>query len=163
MRGGRGVIAIRALLLSCSRIRIIRVQSVFHPWRHSRSAPNGSAGSTIAPESCAMAPSCPPGSRRSTSCFWSFAAIPVCDSTTRWDSTSTAPKSAFRHANGAWPSWRLAPCAVNGSTDGTGLYLAGARDLAAVPVTVVFNATNVGFPAAINQGSISLAGNTSCC
>jgi glycosyltransferase involved in cell wall biosynthesis len=27
----------------------------------------------------------------------------------------------------------------NGSTDGTGLYLAGARDLAAVPVTVVSN------------------------
>ncbi len=31
-------------------------------------------------------------------------------------------------------------------------YLAGARDMAAVPVTLVSNASNVGFPAAINQG-----------
>ena len=40
----------------------------------------------------------------------------------------------------------------NGSTDGTGTYLAGVRDMSTVPVTVVSNATNVGFPAAINQG-----------
>ena len=40
----------------------------------------------------------------------------------------------------------------NGSTDGTGTYLAGLRDMSTVPVTVVSNATNVGFPAAINQG-----------
>ena len=40
----------------------------------------------------------------------------------------------------------------NGSTDGTAIYLAGVRDMAAVPVTVVTNATNLGFPAAINQG-----------
>jgi glycosyltransferase involved in cell wall biosynthesis len=32
------------------------------------------------------------------------------------------------------------------------LYLAGVQDSAAVPVTVVSNAANVGFPAAINQG-----------
>jgi glycosyltransferase involved in cell wall biosynthesis len=49
------------------------------------------------------------------------------------------------------PSWELIVI-DNGSTDGTGLYLAGARDLAAVPVTVVSNTTNLGFPAAINQG-----------
>jgi glycosyltransferase involved in cell wall biosynthesis len=40
----------------------------------------------------------------------------------------------------------------NGSTDGTGDYLAGVQDAAAVPVTVIANATNRGFPAAINQG-----------
>ena len=40
----------------------------------------------------------------------------------------------------------------NGSTDGTASYLAGVRDMAAVPVTIVSNPENVGFPAAINQG-----------
>ena len=40
----------------------------------------------------------------------------------------------------------------NGSTDGTAAYLAGVRDMASVPVTVVTNTTNLGFPAAINQG-----------
>jgi glycosyltransferase involved in cell wall biosynthesis len=49
------------------------------------------------------------------------------------------------------PAWELIAI-DNGSTDGTALYLAGARDLAAVPVTVVSNTTNLGFPAAINQG-----------
>ena len=40
----------------------------------------------------------------------------------------------------------------NGSTDHTDIYLAGVRDGAAVPVTVISNTTNRGFPAAINQG-----------
>ena len=40
----------------------------------------------------------------------------------------------------------------NGSNDGTAAYLAGVRDMASVPVTVITNTTNVGFPAAINQG-----------
>ena len=40
----------------------------------------------------------------------------------------------------------------NGSSDGTGTYLAGVRDMSTVPVTVVSNANNVGFRAAINQG-----------
>ena len=49
------------------------------------------------------------------------------------------------------PTWELIVI-DNGSTDGTAIYLEGARDMAAVPVTVVSNATNLGFPAAINQG-----------
>jgi Glycosyl transferase family 2 len=40
----------------------------------------------------------------------------------------------------------------NGSTDGTPDYLAGVSDMADVPVTVITNATNRGFPAAVNQG-----------
>src|SRR5271156_562618 len=40
----------------------------------------------------------------------------------------------------------------NGSTDTTATYLAGVRDMTTVPVTLVTNAKNVGFPAAINQG-----------
>jgi glycosyltransferase involved in cell wall biosynthesis len=40
----------------------------------------------------------------------------------------------------------------NGSTDGTGVYLAGIVDAAPVPVTVITNPTNLGCPVAINQG-----------
>jgi glycosyltransferase involved in cell wall biosynthesis len=40
----------------------------------------------------------------------------------------------------------------NGSTDGTAEYLAGVQDAAAVPLTVIANERNRGFPAAINQG-----------
>jgi glycosyltransferase involved in cell wall biosynthesis len=40
----------------------------------------------------------------------------------------------------------------NGSTDATADHLAGVQDAASVPVTVIANATNRGFPAAINQG-----------
>jgi glycosyltransferase involved in cell wall biosynthesis len=49
------------------------------------------------------------------------------------------------------PAWELIVI-DNGSTDGTAAYLAGVRDMASVPVTVVTNTTNLGFPAAINQG-----------
>ena len=49
------------------------------------------------------------------------------------------------------PSWELIVI-DNGSTDGTGEYLAGVQDASPVPVTVIANATNRGFPAAINQG-----------
>jgi glycosyltransferase involved in cell wall biosynthesis len=49
------------------------------------------------------------------------------------------------------PPWELI-AVDNGSTDATGKYLAEMRDLAGVPVTVVTNAANLGFPAAINQG-----------
>ncbi|MDR3623060.1 MAG: glycosyltransferase [Paludisphaera borealis] len=40
----------------------------------------------------------------------------------------------------------------DGSTDGTGVYLEGVADAAPAPVTVVRNASNRGFPAAVNQG-----------
>ncbi len=49
------------------------------------------------------------------------------------------------------PNWDLIVI-NNGSTDGTGDYLAGVQDASPVPVTVIANATNRGFPAAINQG-----------
>jgi GT2 family glycosyltransferase len=40
----------------------------------------------------------------------------------------------------------------NGSTDGTGAYLAGVQDSSPAPVTVISNGRNLGFPAAVNQG-----------
>ena len=40
----------------------------------------------------------------------------------------------------------------NGSTDGTGSYLKGVQDVSPVPVTIVSNTRNLGYPAAINQG-----------
>ena len=51
----------------------------------------------------------------------------------------------------------------NGSTDHTDIYLAGVRDGAAVPVTVISNSTNRGFPAAINQGLKAARASTWCC
>ena len=51
----------------------------------------------------------------------------------------------------------------NGSTDGTGTYLAGVQDAVPVPVTVVSNARNLGFPAAINQGLKERGGITWSC
>ncbi len=49
------------------------------------------------------------------------------------------------------PPWELIVI-DNGSTDDTAAYLAGVQDAAPVPVTIIANATNLGFPAAINQG-----------
>ncbi len=49
------------------------------------------------------------------------------------------------------PPWELIVI-DNGSTDGTGQYLAGLQDAAPVPTTIIANGSNRGFPAAINQG-----------
>src|SRR5947209_3134021 len=57
-------------------------------------------------------------------------------------------QALFRHTR---PAWELIVI-DNGSTDDTAAYLAGVQDAAAVPVTVISNARNLGFPAAINQG-----------
>ena len=46
----------------------------------------------------------------------------------------------------------------NGSDDGTGPYLNGVQDAAAVPVTVISNRENLGFPTAVNQGLQQAAG-----
>jgi GT2 family glycosyltransferase len=55
------------------------------------------------------------------------------------------------------PAWELI-AVDNGSTDGTADYLAGVRDAAPVPVTLISNAQNLGFPRAINQGLRAASG-----
>ncbi len=62
--------------------------------------------------------------------------------------TELCVQALFRHTR---PSWELIVI-DNGSTDDTAAYLAGVRDAASVPVTIIRNAQNVGFPRAINQG-----------
>jgi glycosyltransferase involved in cell wall biosynthesis len=57
-------------------------------------------------------------------------------------------QALFRHTRSPWELIVV----NNGSTDGTGDYLSGIRDAAGVPVTIVKNPGNRGFPAAINQG-----------
>ena len=49
------------------------------------------------------------------------------------------------------PPWELI-FVNNGSIDGTADYLAGVQDVSPMPVTIIANGTNRGFPAAINQG-----------
>ena len=49
------------------------------------------------------------------------------------------------------PPWELIVI-DNGSTDGTDAYLGGVQDASAVPVTVISNRENRGFPAAVDQG-----------
>jgi glycosyltransferase involved in cell wall biosynthesis len=48
-------------------------------------------------------------------------------------------------------SWELI-VVDNGSTDDTNAYLRGVQDAAPVPVTIIRNTRNLGFPRAINQG-----------
>jgi glycosyltransferase involved in cell wall biosynthesis len=54
----------------------------------------------------------------------------------------------LRHTHGPWELIII----DNGSTDGTAAYLANLRDAAPLPVTLISNTRNLGFPAAINQG-----------
>jgi len=56
--------------------------------------------------------------------------------------------SLKRHTRAPWELLVI----NNGSTDGTKEYLAGVQDGAPVPVTVIDNAINRGFPSAVNQG-----------
>jgi glycosyltransferase involved in cell wall biosynthesis len=62
--------------------------------------------------------------------------------------TRQCVSALLRHTR---PPWELIVI-DNGSTDGTAAYLADLRDTAPFPVTVIANAKNLGFPAAINQG-----------
>ncbi len=62
--------------------------------------------------------------------------------------TRLCVQGLFRHTRRPWELIVI----DNGSTDGTGDYLAGVQDASGVPVTIIANAQNVGFPRAINQG-----------
>ncbi len=64
------------------------------------------------------------------------------------DFTRLCLTALVRHTR---PPWELIVI-DNGSTDGTAAYLSGVRDVAPMPVTVISNSRNLGFPAAINQG-----------
>ena len=46
----------------------------------------------------------------------------------------------------------------NGSTDGTAIYLAGVQDASPIPITVVSNPTNRGYPTAVNRGLFAALG-----
>jgi glycosyltransferase involved in cell wall biosynthesis len=71
--------------------------------------------------------------------------VPCCN---QLEFTRQCFRALVRHTRGPWELIVV----DNGSSDGTAAYLAGAQDLAAVAVTVVTNAQNLRFPAAINQG-----------
>ncbi len=62
--------------------------------------------------------------------------------------TELCVQALFRHTR---PAWELI-AVDNGSTDDSAAYLAGVRDASSVPVTILSNPQNVGFPRAINQG-----------
>ncbi|SIN68756.1 Glycosyltransferase, GT2 family [Singulisphaera sp. GP187] len=68
--------------------------------------------------------------------------------------TSQCIASLARHTR---PPWELI-VVDNGSTDGTACYLAGIRDVAPFPVTILTNAENRGFPAGCNQGIAAARG-----
>jgi O-antigen biosynthesis protein len=55
----------------------------------------------------------------------------------------------LRHTHATWELIVI----DNGSTDGTAGYLANLRDAAPLPVTLISNSRNLGFPAAISPGS----------
>jgi glycosyltransferase involved in cell wall biosynthesis len=68
--------------------------------------------------------------------------------------TQLCIRSLLRHTRGPWELIVI----DNGSTDDTPAYLAGVRDAAPMPVRIIANAKNLGFPAAINQGLRASAG-----
>jgi O-antigen biosynthesis protein len=68
-----------------------------------------------------------------------------------WNQLEFTRKCIWALMRQTGPNWELIVI-DNGSTDGTGSYLAGVQDASPVPVTVIANFTNAGFPAAINQG-----------
>src|SRR5262249_3004749 len=57
-------------------------------------------------------------------------------------------QSLFRHTHHPWELIVI----DNGSTDDTAAYLFGVQDASPLPVTIIANKANLGFPAAINQG-----------
>jgi len=57
-------------------------------------------------------------------------------------------ESLFQHTGSSWELIVI----DNGSTDGTAAHLATIRDTSRVPVSVITNKSNRGFPTAINQG-----------
>jgi glycosyltransferase involved in cell wall biosynthesis len=68
-----------------------------------------------------------------------------------WNQLEFTRQCVIALKNHTRPPWELIVI-DNGSTDGTGAYLSGVQDAAAVPVTVIANGENRGFPAAVNQG-----------
>jgi glycosyltransferase involved in cell wall biosynthesis len=64
------------------------------------------------------------------------------------DFTRLCIQALLRHTR---PPWELI-LVNNGSSDETGAYFSGIQDAARVPVTIISNATNIGFPRAVNQG-----------
>jgi glycosyltransferase involved in cell wall biosynthesis len=62
--------------------------------------------------------------------------------------TQLCVQALVRHTR---PAWELI-VVDNGSTDDTAAYLSGVQDAARVPVTIIANKQNRGFPAAVNQG-----------
>ncbi len=67
----------------------------------------------------------------------------------RWRRALAVARAA--HAGEQDLPWELIAI-DNRSTDHTDVYLAGVRDAASVPVGIISNSTNLGFPGAINQG-----------
>jgi glycosyltransferase involved in cell wall biosynthesis len=71
--------------------------------------------------------------------------VPCCNPL---ESTRQCVTALVRHARRKWELIVV----DDGSSDESSAYLASLRGAASVPVTVIANTTNPGFPVAINQG-----------